>query len=170
MSQLPTNEGSRQPGGRPGFEERAKALQLVCRTFLEYLGHRAVDTAIVAEDAPYDIPRDGSELLVIHHLSQPAFVKSYMVYSEPGMPLLEGKYHSLEEFIRNFYRDQIERSAGSSASTIPGFPAPPGSTLWEDVIERFVEALEEESQQMEEDITTWLASPELQRLGRIIWA
>jgi hypothetical protein len=106
----PTNDTSVK-GGCHGFEERAEALQLICRSFLEYLGHGDHLTNIVAEDEPYEIPRDGSELLVIHHLSQPALVKSYMVYSEPGMPLVRGEYHSLEHFIRTFYRDDNQRSA-----------------------------------------------------------
>jgi hypothetical protein len=159
-----------QPLRRPGFQERSDALQEVCKGFLQFLGYPKWTTKIAAEDDSYEIPRDGSELLVIHHLSRPVFVTSYMVYSEPGNPMIECIYHSLEDFIRVFYRDEIERSARRTAITISGFPPPPGTEDITDSTNRFIKALDEQDALLEQEVNEWIASSERQKLARIIWA
>jgi|GEM_PF-5566501 hypothetical protein len=165
----PMSSSIQRTSRRRGFQERSDALQEVCKGFLQFLGYPAYTTRITAEDAAYDIPRDGSELLVIHHLNRPVLVKSYMVYSEPGMPLIEGLYHSLEEFIRGFYRDEIARSARRTAITIPGFPPPPGTTDITDIANRYLKALDEQNALLEEEVNEWIAAPERLHLARLIW-
>jgi hypothetical protein len=167
---LPMSSNSQLTSRRRGFQERSDALQEVCKGFLQFLGYPAYTTKIAAEDAAYDITRDGSELLVIHHLNRPVFVKSYMVYSEPGMPLIEGLYHSLDDFIRGFYRDEILRSARRTAITIPGFPPPPGTTDITDIADRYIKALDEQEALLEQEVNEWIASAEQQQLARLIWA
>jgi hypothetical protein len=169
-TRLPMTNNIQQPSSHLGFQERSDALQNVCKGFLQFLGYPAYSTKIAAEDAAYEIPRDGRDLLVIHHLNRPVFVMSYMVYSEPGTPLIEGRYNSLENFIRGFYRNEIDRSARRTAIKIPGFPPPPGTKDITDIADRYFTALDEQSALMVKEVDKWIASPEWQALGRIIWA
>ncbi|MEB3334358.1 MAG: hypothetical protein VKP70_05175 [Cyanobacteriota bacterium] len=158
------------PLGGPSPMERADALRQVCRAFQRFLGGRGAAPAIALEDEPYEIPRDGSVLLVIHHRSQPTFVKSYMVYCEPGDPLLESDYHSLDQFIRQFYSDQIELHGRRSVRPSRGFPPRPGARSNMDAALRYLDALEEESVGLQTELSAWIASPPLRKLEKIIWS
>jgi hypothetical protein len=155
---------------RPTDQERAEALRQVCRAFQQVLGVGGEAPAIAMEDEPYQIPMDGSELLVIHHLGRPPFVKSYLVYCEPGNPLLEGEYRSLDQFIRRFYSDKIELSGRRAVPPLRGFPPRPGSRDGLDAALRYLDALENESSALDNEITAWIAAPPQRQLERIIWA
>jgi hypothetical protein len=125
---------------------------------------------IALENEPYQIPTDGRELLVIHHLARPPFVKSYQVYCEPGNPLLDIVHRSLDKFIRNFYSDQIELSGRRAVPPLGGFPPSPGARGDLDAALRYIDALENESSELEKEISAWIAAPPQRRLERIIWA
>ncbi|MFM7236798.1 MAG: hypothetical protein ACKOYK_08520 [Cyanobium sp.] len=152
---------------RPTFEQRAEALQLLCTGFAQFLGHGGWPIRVLRE-RPEEIPYDCSRLAIIDASSHPPMISTYWRYPEPGFPVIRGEYQDLETFLRGCFNDEIQRAARRSSITIPGFPPAPGEDFKE-VAERYFQALDAESEALQGEIDALIATPELQRLGAIIW-
>ncbi len=153
--------------GRPTLEERAEALQLLCTGFAQFLGHGGWPIRLLRE-RPEEIPYDCSRLAIIDATCHPAMISTYWRYPEPGFPVIRGEYQDLETFLRGCFNDEIQRAARRSSITIPGFPPAPGEDFKE-VAERYFQALDAESEELQKEIDALIVSPELQELGAIIW-
>jgi hypothetical protein len=153
---------------RPSFEERAEALQCLCDGFAKFLGYGGWPISVLRK-RPEDIPYDCSRLAVIDDTSIPAVVSTYWRFPDPGYPIESGSYQDLPSFIRDCFKDDIDRAARRSPITVPGFPPAPGEDF-QQAAERYFQALEAESKALKEEIDALLATPELLELERIIWS
>jgi hypothetical protein len=162
-----TDNPAASQAGRPTFEERAEALQLLCSGFAQCLGHGGWPIRVLREP-PEEIPYDGSRLAIIDETCTPAVISSTWRYLEHGFPVISGDYQDLPSFLRGCFNDEIQRAARRSSITIAGFPPAPREDIKE-VAERYGQALDAESQALQEEIDALIATPELRLLVEIIW-
>ena len=148
---------------------RAKALSCVIRNCQELLKLRPQPIQIYTEGQPYNIPSDGSKIIVIRYSQRPTVVSTYERYSEPGNPVIGDDYRSLESFVFGFFGVSITRVANQMAREESGFPPLRSSDYNKERMNHFLQLRDEIEKLLRQVIKVRLSEQKSLVVERFIW-
>lgn len=159
----------RQRSLQPSFPTRAKALACVIHEFQELLYLKPYSHKIYRHGQAYEIPSDGSRIVVIKTETKPVTVSTYERYSEPGNPVWHREYRSLEAFVFGFFEVDTQRLAKHMSRAESGFPSQRGEPYSVEKMDHFLAQMKVNEELLRQVILKKIAEKPFVLLERYIW-